>query len=132
MAQFVLNGMEELAAALDRLGRFDEIAPAMLEAAVPILEEEVKRQVRPHWNTGDMYESIKRTSVEVGRGGAYTICVRPTDVDRNGIRNMEKLAWLEFGAKGRAAVPVLKTAVLNAAPLVCEKMREVFRREAGG
>lgn len=116
-------------AALDRLGRFNEIAPKMLKEAVPILEEEVIRQAAPHWSSGDMVKSIKKTGVTAGSRGGYYICVRPTGTDRKGVRNMAKMVYLEFGAKGRPATPVLTTAVLNASPAVKTKMQEVFNRE---
>ncbi len=131
MAQFDIHGFDEISAQLDRLGRFDEIAPKMLEEAVPILEEEVQKQVVKHWVSGDMAKSIKKTGATAGRNGGYYICVRPTGKDRKGVRNMEKLVWLEYGVKGRAAVPVLTTAVLNAQAPVLAKMREVFNREVG-
>ena len=131
MAQFDINGLDELMAQLDRLGKFDDIAPKMLEEAVPILEEEVIKQATPHWASGDMVESIKPTGAMAGRSGGYYICVRPQGTDRKGIRNMEKMAWLEYGVKGRAATPVLTTAVLNAEPNVTRKMQEVFNREVG-
>lgn len=129
MAQFNVRGMDEFASALERLGRIHEIAPKMLEEAAPILEKEVIRQATPHWVSGDMVKSIKRTKVRSGKSGGYSICVRPTGKDRKGVRNMEKAAYLEFGAKGRPAVPIITTAVLNATPEVMEKMREVFNRE---
>lgn len=132
MAQFDVKGFDELIAQLDRMGRFEEIAPKMLEEAAPVLQEEVVRQATPHWVSGDMVGSIKKTGVTSGRTGGYYICVRPTGKDHNGIRNMEKMAWIEFGAKGRPATPVLTTAVLNASPAVREKMQEVFNREVGG
>ena len=131
-ATFDIRGMDELAAALERMGRLDEIAPRMLEEAVPILEEEVIRQATPHWVSGDMVKSIKKAKVTSGKRGGYYIAVRPTGRDHKGIRNMEKAAYLEFGAKGRPAVPILTTAVLNAAPAVKAKMQEVFNREVGG
>lgn len=132
MAQFSIRGLGGLEAALERLGRIHEIAPKMLEEAAPILEKEVIRQATPHWVSGDMVKSIKRTKVRSGKTGGYSICVRPTGKDRKGIRNMEKAAWMEFGAKGRPAVPIITTAVLNATPEVMEKMREVFNREVSG
>lgn len=131
-ATFDIRGMDEFAAALERMGRLDEIAPKMLEEAAPILEEEVIRQATPHWVSGDMVKSIKKTKVTSGKRGGHYIAVRPTGRDHNGIRNMEKMAWMEFGAKGRPAMPVLTTAVLNATPAVKAKMQEVFNREVGG
>lgn len=131
-ATFDIKGVDEFMAALDRLGRFDEIAPKMLEEAVPILEEEVIRQATPHWDSGAMVKSIKKTGAMAGKTGGYYICVRPTGKDKKGVRNMEKMAYLELGAKGRQAIPVLTTAVLNASPAVKAKMQEVFNREVGG
>lgn len=132
MAAFDIKGLDELMTTLDRMGRFDEIAPKMLEEAVPILEEEVIRQAAPHWVSGDMVKSIKKTGATAGSRGGYYICVRPTGTDRKGVRNMAKMAYLEFGAKGRPAVPMLTTAVLNASPAVKAKMQEVFNREVAG
>lgn len=131
MAQFNVQGFDELIKELEQLGKFDEIAPKMLEEAVPILEKEVVKQASKHQESGDMMESIKPTGATAGKSGGYYICVRPTGKDRKGIRNMEKMAWLEFGVHGRPATPVLKTAVLNAEPQVIKKMQEVFEREVG-
>lgn len=132
MATFDIKGVDGIMAVLDRMGRSDEIAPKMLEEAVPILEAEVIRQATPHRVSGDLVGSIKKTGAAAGRRGGYYICVRPTGTDRKGVRNMAKLAYLEFGAKGRPAVPLLTTAVLNASLAVKAKMQEVFNREVSG
>lgn len=131
MATFNMRGIDGLEAALARIGRLDEIAPKMLEEAAPILKEEVIQQATPHWFSGSMVKSIKSTGVKDGKDGHY-ICVRPTGKDKRGVRNMDKMAYLEFGRKGRAAIPVIRTAVLNAAPEVRAKMQEVFNREVSG
>ena len=129
---FDINGFDELMQELDGLGNFDEVAPKMLEEAVPILEREVVKQATAHWDSGDMVKSIKKTGATAGKRGGYYICVRPTGKDKKGIRNMEKMAYLEYGVKGRPAVPVLTSAVKNAEPEVMKKMQEVFDREVGG
>lgn len=60
----------------------------------------------------------------------YYICVRPTGKDKDGVRNMEKMAALEYGVGGRqAATPVLTPAVHAAEDPVLKKMQEVFDRE---
>ena len=146
---FDISGFDDALAELDRIGRIDEIAPKMLEESEPILAEEVTKQAKKHWNTGDMTLSIKSTGALIGKGGSYYLCVRPTGESyekkwqyarsRGGkkgrrkikVRNMEKLVWLEFGAKGRPAVPIITTAVLNAEPAVLKKLQEVFDREEG-
>lgn len=135
MAKFAIDGVDEMMAQLSRLGRFDELASKMLREAVPILEKEVVREASKHRDTGDMVRSIKPTGVIAGRAGGCYICVRPTGMSsekrgrKAAVRNMEKMAWLEFGVKGRAATPILTTATLNAAPGVHRKLQEVFDRE---
>lgn len=148
MGQFEIHGFDEMLAELDRIGRFGDVAPKMLEEAAPILQEEVVRQAEPHKDTGEMVASIKPTGVMVGKSGSYYICVRPTgyaskkwkyarkkDGGKGGskrpVRNMEKLVWLELGVKGRSGTPILKTATLNAAPKVQKKLQEIFNREMG-
>lgn len=128
---FDINGFDELLEELDELGNFDEIAPKMLEGAVHILEKEVVGQAQSHWDSGDMVRSIKKTGATAGKRGGYYICVRPTGKDRKGVRNMEKMIWLEYGVKGRPAVPILSKAVLNAEPAVLKEMQEIFNRETG-
>ena len=60
----------------------------------------------------------------------YYISVRPTGKDKKGVRNMEKMAALEFGVDGKqAATPVLTPAVNDAEGKVLDKMQEVFDRE---
>lgn len=149
MAQFDIHGFDKLMAQLDRLGQIDAIAPKMLEEATPILQEEVVKEVSKHKDTGDLMKSIEPTGVEMTHTGAYYICVRPTGTsskrwqykknrskkksgrsgEKTEVRNMEKLVWLEFGVKGRAATPILTTATLNASPEVQKKLQEVFNRE---
>lgn len=129
MAQFELHGFDDLMMQLDRLGRTDEVAPKMLEEAVPILREEVVSQAEKHRDTGEMAASIKPTKVTKSADG-YRVVVRPTGkASGRNIRNMEKLVYLEYGVRGRPATPVLTTAVLNARPDVIRKMQEVFTRE---
>ena len=70
MAQFELHGFDDLMMQLDRLGRTDEVAPKMLEEAVPILQEEVVSQAEKHRDTGEMAASIKPTKVTKSADGS--------------------------------------------------------------
>lgn len=140
MAQFEVNGIDDLMEDLEYLD-FERIAPMMLEEAEPILEEEVKAKIRPHYETGDMYGSIKSTGASRSKNGYY-LCVRPTGKSTGRshkikgkrkipVRNMDKLAWLEYGTSTETARPVLTAAVHAAEGSVLKKMQEVFDREAG-
>ena len=129
MASFEVRGFEELLTQLDKLGRFDEAAPKMMKAGMEILQEEVVAEASKHKDTGAMAASIKPTGLMAGYGGGYYMCTRHTGRDKKGVRNMEKLAYLEFGVKGRPATPVITSAVIRAEPRVLQAMQEVFNRE---
>ena len=55
---FQAIGFDDFAKELDRLGKLDEYAPDMLEAAAPILERELKGQVQAEANRKRMNEVI--------------------------------------------------------------------------
>ena len=129
MAQFSISGMDELLVKLNQLGRFDEIAPKMMKAGMEILQEEVVAEASKHKDTGAMVASIKPTGLMAGYDGGYYMCTRPTGRDKKGVRNMEKMVYLEYGVKGRPGVPVITAAVIKAEPKVVQAMQEVFTRE---
>jgi hypothetical protein len=132
MAQFDFRGLDDLVAQLNRLGRIDEIAPKMIDGSIDLLEDEVKAELEHHKDTGDMLASIETTRATLNQYGGYYAYVRPSGVDRDGTRNVEKLVYLEYGAKGRSATPVLKRATIRAAPKIKEKMVAIFEREING
>lgn len=128
MAQFEIEGIDDLLKDLSMLD-VERLAPIMLEESVPILEEAVVKRASRHHDSGDMVESIKKSGAERNQIGYY-ICVRPTGRDKKGVRNMEKMAALEYGVDGKqGATPVLTPAVNAAEEKVLEKMQEVFDRE---
>ena len=74
MAKFEIRGLDDMMQALNAL-EVEEVAAKMLEESVPILEQEVKKEVSRHKDTGDMYESIGSTGARRNQKGYY-ICVR--------------------------------------------------------
>lgn len=131
MARFDIEGFDDILAQLDRMARFDEVAPKMMDAGMEILQGEVIAEASKHQDTGAMVASIKPTGLMSGHGGGYYMYTRPTGKDKRGVRNIEKLAYLEYGVKGRPATPVITSAVLRAESRVLQAMREVFEREVG-
>lgn len=127
MANFSMQGIDDLMAGLSSM-EFDEIAPAMLEEAAPIVERAVKSRALSHKDTGAMAESIKPIKASQ-TGDGYSITVRPTGKDKKGVRNMEKAAYLEYGTSKQAATPVLSPAVRESEEKVTQKMQEVFDKE---
>lgn len=114
---------------LGRLADVDRIAPKMIDEAIPILLENVKSETAQHKQTGDMYKSIKPTKAGKTNSGGYFASVRPTGKDRKGIRNMEKMAWLEYGTKKQPPKPILTKAIKDSESAVLSKMKAVFERE---
>lgn len=129
MSVFELNGVDGLMEDLNKI-RFDEVAPKMLDRGVTILKKEVIRQAVPHRQTGRMISSIKETKAKRTKDG-YAIVVRPTGKDAKGKRNMEKMAYLEYGTRKQLKTPVISPAIKAVKESVQRAMQEVFNRETG-
>jgi len=127
VAQFKSEGVMDLISDISSL-KFNQIAPKMLEGAVDILEKEVTKKASQHKVSGDMARSIKKTRAKAAKDG-YSISVRPTGTDSKGVRNMEKMAYLEYGTSKQKATPVLTPAVNVSRSSVELKMQEIFERE---
>ncbi len=116
---------------LGRLADVDRIAPQMIDEAIPILESNVKVEVAKHKRTGALANSVKKTKAKKNKYGYYA-SVRPTGKDKKGVRNMEKMVYLEYGTKKQPARPTLTKAIKDSESAVLDKMQEVFSREVGG
>jgi len=116
---------------LGKLADVDRIAPQMLDEALPILERNVKSEVSKHVVSGDLLKSIKMSKAKKNKYGYYA-SVRPTGTDKKGVRNMEKMVYLEYGTKKQPARPTLTKAIKDSETAVLDKMQEVFNREIGG
>lgn len=127
MAKFDIHGIDDFMREISQID-IDRIAPKMLEESVPILEKSVRAESAKHRDTGAMEESIKATGANINARGHY-ICVRPTGRDEKGVRNMEKMVYMEYGTSKQEATPVLSPAVRKVENPVTEKMQEVFNRE---
>lgn len=104
----------------------------MIDEAIPELLDNVKKETANHKQTGDMYNSIKATKAGKSQNGGYYATVRPTGKDSKGVRNMEKMVYLEYGTSAQPATPVLTKAIKDSENAVMEKMQEVFNRAIGG
>lgn len=107
---------------------FSMLAPKMLEEAAPIVKGNIERRSAAHHDSGAMEGSIQPKKVARGAAG-YQISIRPTGKDSKGVRNMEKMCYLEYGTAKQAATPVMGPAVAESEEPVYEKMQEVFDRE---
>lgn len=119
---------------LKECGGLDDIAPEMINEALPLLEEEMKKAVREDADKGyatrETEESIKKTRAQHNKYGYFGV-VKPNGTDEKGVRNMEKLAYLNYGSSKQEARPVVAKAVLRAESKVFQKMQECYNREVG-
>lgn len=115
--------------ALGKLADVDRVAPKMIDAAIPILERNVKSELAKHKRTGDLLGSVRKTKAKQNKKGNWYAVVRPTGRDRKGVRNMAKLAHAEYGTKKQPPTPILTKALKDSEKEVYDKMREVFEEE---
>lgn len=134
MMAFNVSGLDELMQGLEELGEVEEVAKEMIDAATPTLEEALKACIRDSadkgYATGALEKSIKSTKAKQNAYG-YMAAVRPTGVDEKGVRNGEKLAYLEYGTHKQAARPVLGRAINRAEKGCLKEMQEVFNKRKG-
>jgi len=107
-----------------------------VSSASPIVEKAMKGELSNHHRAerdptrGEMVESIKATKPKENRYGTYAF-VRPTGTDSKGVRNMEKLAYLEYGTARQVGTPVVGKIRDSVSKEVSETMQRVIMQEAG-
>ena len=130
MAKFSVQIPDELTRQLNALSNIDGIAPKMIQAGQPIVEKELKRRSESHRETGEMAASIKSKKPQKTGSGHIGI-VRPTGTDSNGVRNMEKMAYLEYGTSRQPSTPVIAPTIAATENQVYEIMQQTFNKEIG-
>lgn len=131
MARFDFAIPDDFIKQLGRLADVDKYAPQMINEALPILENHVKSEVGKHVASGDLARSIKVSKAKKTKNGGYIASVHPAGTDSKGVRNMEKMVYLEYGTSKQGATPVLTKAIKDSEPAVMKKMQEAFNREVG-
>ena len=126
VARFDIDFPDDLVLKLEKLENFDEIAEEMLTEAEPILKKAIISEARPHRDTGDMIGSI--TSQIKKNDIGWFLTTYPRGKDRDGVRNMDKMMYIEYGTRDKPADPILSRAVRKAEFSVIAKMQEVFDR----
>lgn len=134
MAKFETDiGIDELMTSLTSVD-IEAIAPLALEQSAPIVEKKLVQLSEPHKRTGAMIKSIKAQKASKNKDG-YSIFVGASGVDRKtGIRNMEKMAYLEYGvrAHNQPATPVITPTIRATHDDVCDSMQETFNKYLEG
>lgn len=134
MARFETDiGIDELMTSLNSVD-IEALAPIALEESAPIVEKKLIQLSEPHKKTGAMVKSIKAQKASKNKDG-YSIFVGASGVDRkSGIRNMEKMAYLEFGVRehNQPATPVIVPTIRATHDSVCDSMQETFNKYLEG
>lgn len=131
MARFTVTISNELEMKLKSLKNLDGVAEKMLDAGMDILEAEVRQRAGKHVVTGEMVASIKRQPPKRTADG-HSAVLRPTGTGRKGVRNMEKMVYLEYGTSHQRATPVIGPAIAAAEEPAVKAMQDVFEKETGG
>jgi hypothetical protein len=105
-----------------------------VDKAAPILEKSLRSAVSSATNrgyaTGELAGSIKATKAKENDMGVFSV-VKPEGKDKNGLRNVEKMAYLEYGVSshGQAPHPVRQTAISSAQSACIQEMERVISEE---
>lgn len=129
MARFDMDvGLDDFMQSLSSID-MEALAPVALEEASPIVKSKMVSLSEPHRDTGAMVRSIKAQRPKHKRD-KYSLFVGPSGVDRRtGVRNMEKLAYLEYGVHGKQqATPVILPTIRATREQVLQRMQETFDR----
>lgn len=131
---FKTMDFDDFAKELEELGNVDEYAPEMLTAAAPVLQKtlkgRVKREANRGYATGDLESAIE--AHKPGKNGyGHYVMVTADGVDRKGVRNNEKLAYLNYGTAKQQARPVIAKAIDEAEPECLKVMQEKFDEVTG-
>lgn len=139
MANFDFDFPEDMLSGLDSI--LDNVAPKMIEEALPVYEKAVKNKLEKHRDTGELIASIHckqsktKTGAYIGYLTADGSSGKTTYKRKNGksepFRNFQKAMGLEYGTKdGREpARPFMQAAVNASEEQVLDKMQQVFNRE---
>lgn len=131
---FKTLGFDDLQKELNRIADIENIAPQMLQAAVPVLERNLKDEVQSSANkgyaTGDLHQSISANKPKENDRGHY-ISVTAKGADRKNTRNAEKLAYLEYGTSKQDATEPISKAVKKSEKKCHEIMQKKFEEVAG-
>ena len=132
MARFDFDFPKEFDEQIKKLSNIDEIAPKMINAALPIYQNAIKASLSVHNRTGSLQKSVSIKKAKKAKSGAYVGNVVFKGYDEKKTANTIKAAGLEYGNSHQAPKPFLQNAVNSCESKVIEKMQEVFKNEVGG
>lgn len=140
MARAKAMGFDEIDKMLNKLMQPETMAVKAVDAAVPVIEKNMKARIktvanrvdgkgRPY-STGELAASVSATDARENAYGVFS-AVRPTGTDEKGMRNAEKMAYLENGVASHNQEPrPIRQKVINESEGECLKiMKDVIYSE---
>lgn len=143
MAELSFDFDEEFYKKLEKLENSEAIVEKMVNEAKPIVVAEMKNELSKHKRTFELANSVKPSKTKRKVNGSTQTVIRPTGKSTaviantgkrytrtESVRNMEKLASLEFGnSRGEKPTPIIEKVVESTKEKVFNKMTEVFDKE---
>lgn len=114
MAKFEVNGITELSNDLAALMELpDSVTDSILNAEADVIVDAQQRtmaqMLRGRYSTGETARSIRKGKIKKGKDGK-SITITPAGTNRRGERNAAVAFINEYGKKGQAPRPAIKTA----------------------
>ncbi len=130
-----ITGFDQLDALFEKGKRIDQIAKKAVDRAAPLLENSLSARIAGAasrgYASGELAGSIGSLKARKNDRGVFAV-VGPRGSDSKGVRNAEKLAYLEYGtSRGQAAHPVRAAAASAVEGSVKQTMEEVLFSELG-
>lgn len=143
MADFQLDFDDSFFKGLEKLLDTETLSEKMLKEASPIVVSSMKGELNIHRQTAELVNSVRPTKPKKNKSGDNCVIVRPTGKStttiaksgkiytrKKAVRNMEKLASLEFGnSHGQKPTPIIEKVIKGTEKAVFDKMNEVYNRE---
>lgn len=139
MASFNIEMPDIIEQQLSKISNIDELAPQMINAALPIYEKSVRNAVssvirnEDGDSTGALVRSVGTTKAKKCKNGGYIGNIvfkgNGRHVYKNKVqvvRNMQKAVSLEYGTAHEAARPFMGKAKSECEQAVIDKMQEVM------
>lgn len=136
VAHISFTGFDELDKAMKKLAEPGKMAIKAVDKAAPILEKALSSAVSSAadrgYATGELASSIKATKARENDFGVFSVA-KPEGFNRKGLRNVEEMAYLEYGVKSRGQEPrpVRDKAVASAEGACISAMEKVISEEVG-
>lgn len=136
MAGFNVDFPNDFLSQLD--GVFDDVAPKMIDAALPTYEETVKKSLKSSISTapedvkrqtGGLVSSLTISKSKKAKSGAYIGTVSFAKKDPKGSPNVVKAVGLEYGNSHQQPRPFMQTAQNGCRQDVLDKMQKIFNQE---